>query len=183
MCMNMKNITDKSVINSGHFWQCLPMLYNIITSFNWSLGSESATHILCSVHAITTTYATETPRHRLGINVWYGLQCPYKYQVLYSCGNLMAYLQEEKLDYFPTIIPQCCKGAQQNHKRGSLQAEKNNLLGDKLLGFIRRVESNSSTREKQADFIGFLKAYRHIPSSWEIGPLLGRTGSSGCVSW
>lgn len=137
MCMNMQNITDKSVINLGHFWQCLPMLYNIITSFHWSLGSESATHILCSVHAITTTYATETPRHRLGINVWYRLQCPYKYQVLYSCGNLMAYLQEEKLDIFLpsflSVVREHSKITKEDHCR-----QKKQFTGGQTVGIHQK---------------------------------------------
>lgn len=70
MSLNMQqtSITDKFAKNSGRFWQCLPMLY-YITSFLCSFGSESARNILCSVHAITTTYATETHRLRSGTNV------------------------------------------------------------------------------------------------------------------
>lgn len=94
----------------------------------------------------------------------------------------MAQLQEEKL-YFPIIIPHSCEGGQQNYKRGFFYRQKKSLLGDKMLDCLRKEESRNQAKEKQVGFIGFLKAYGHIPVFWEICPVLSRTGSSGCASW
>lgn len=41
-----------------------------------------------------------------------------------------------------------------------------------MLDCLRKEESRNQAKEKQVGFIGFLKAYGHIPVFWEICPVL-----------
>lgn len=181
MSLNMQqtSLTDKFAVNSGHFWQCLPMLYSNISYFAALILKVQQHTLQCACHYNNICY-WKPQRLSSGTNVWYKLQCPYKCQVLNSWGNVWHSYRKKSFIFLSSFLI-LVREDSKTTKEGFSIGRKKVYWGTKC--WTASEESRNQAKKKQVGFIGFLKAYGHIPVFWEICPVLSRTGSTGCASW
>lgn len=160
--MQQASITDKSVVNSRHFWQYLSMMY-YIPSFHCNLSFERATGILCT----TTTQATKTPRLRLGTNICYEIAVFILSAKFCAPVKMQCYNYRKKnfifLPSFLSAVREHSKSTKGTHSAGI----KKKFTGEHTAGLLQK------SREQQPN----QRFYRVPEGLWAYYFLLGDLSS------